>query len=113
MALTRDFIDTIKTRAESDPEFRRDMLARGIGYMLGGDNEEDINLGKLLIRDYINATLGFDALAARTAKKKESLMRMLSASGNPSLTNLNLILAPLLANEGMDHPFDMPVEAAE
>lgn len=113
MALSRDFIDTVKERADSDPAYRRNMLVRGIGYILAGDGDEGINLGKLLIRDYINATLGFDELAAHTGKKKESLMRMLSESGNPSLTNFNLIIAPLLEREDMDHPFDMPVEAAE
>lgn len=104
MAITRSFRDTIKKRADRDPAFRRAMLARGIAYVLTGDGE-DILVGKTLIRDYINATIGFDALAKETGKSKESLMRMLGESGNPTLSNFNLLITPLLENEDMGSPY--------
>lgn len=47
--------------------------------MLSGD----LDTGKSLLRDYINATTGFEALADGIGKSPKSLMRMLSASGNP------------------------------
>ena len=50
-------------------------------------DEEDRNVGKSLLRDNINATVGFQALTEELGKKPESLVRMLSASGNPSLSN--------------------------
>ena len=112
MPLTRNFIDTVKQRADQDPEFRCNMLVRAINYILTG-NAEDINLGKQLIRDYINATLGFDEVAARTGRKKASIMRMLSPTGNPGLDNFSLIISTLLAHEGINHPAQYGIEAAE
>jgi DNA-binding phage protein len=101
MALTRDFRETIIERAKKDPAYRRGMLTRGIAYLLMAGNEEDLHVGKSLIRDYINATVGFTALARRTHIPKESLMRMFSPKGNPSLNNLNAVIHTLLAKEGV------------
>ncbi len=44
------------------------------------------------LRDVVNATIGFDALAADTGIPKTSLMRMLSDRGNPRAANLAVIL---------------------
>ena len=41
--------------------------------MLGGELE----VGKALLRDYVNGTQGFGALGAATVKPAKSLMRML------------------------------------
>lgn len=90
MPLTRDFKDTIVERAKKDKKFRRGMLLRGITLLVAG-NAEDVQVGKSFIRDYINATIGFPALAKNTGIPKESLMRMLSPSGNPGLKNLNQV----------------------
>ena len=100
MALTRDFKETILERARRDAKFRRSMLLRGIALLMAGDSE-DVQVGKSFIRDYINATIGFAALSKKTLIPKESLMRMLSPSGNPSLKNLNQVTQTLLANEGV------------
>ena len=59
MALTRDFRVTIKARAERDPAFRKELLREGVECLLAGD----IDTGKTILRDYINATLGFVDLA--------------------------------------------------
>jgi hypothetical protein len=37
MALTRDFKETIRARAERDPKFRKELLREGIECMLSGD----------------------------------------------------------------------------
>jgi len=108
MALTRHFKETVLERAQKDPAFRKGLLTRGIAYILAGKDEEDVQVGKSLIRDYINATIGFPALARKTSISKPSLMQMLSAEGNPSLTNLHEILAPLLKNEGLEDVGDFP-----
>ena len=100
MALTKDFRDTIMERAKRDPAYRQGLLTRGIALILAGD-VEDIYVGKSFIRDYINATVGFSALAKRTSIPKESLMRMFGPKGNPSLKNLNAVIHTLLAKEGM------------
>ena len=60
MALTRDFKETIHARAEIDPEFRAELLKQGIDCMLLGD----LDTGKAVLRDFINATVGFAELSA-------------------------------------------------
>lgn len=100
MPLTRDFKETIVERAKRDKKFRRGMLMRGITLIIAG-NKEDVQTGKAFIRDYINATIGFASLSKRTGIPKESLMRMLSPSGNPGLNNLNQVTQTLLASEGV------------
>jgi len=37
----------------------------------------DVDTGKAVLRDFINATIGFDALGTATDKSPKSLMRML------------------------------------
>ena len=59
MPLTRDFIDTVKERADRDPEFRRALLEEALETLTDGDLET----GKTLLRDYVNATIGVPALA--------------------------------------------------
>ena len=46
---------------------------------------------RLILRDLVNATLGFEQLAALTDKPSKSLHRMLSPKGNPSMDNLAAI----------------------
>ena len=58
MALTRDFKETIKARAERDPGFRKALLVRAAQALLAGDTD----VGKSMLRDYINATIGFQSL---------------------------------------------------
>jgi hypothetical protein len=59
MALTRNFRETIRDRAQREPAFRRALLQEAVEQMLGGD----VDTGKSMIRNYINATVGFPALA--------------------------------------------------
>jgi hypothetical protein len=108
MALTRHFKETVLERAQQDPAFRKGLLTRGIAYILAGKDEEDIQVGKSLLRDYINATIGFPLLARKTSIPKPSLMYMLGTKGNPSIIKLHEILAPLLENEGLKNVEDFP-----
>jgi DNA-binding phage protein len=84
MALTRDFRETIRARVERDPKFRKELLREGIECMLGGD----IKTAKTILRDYINATVGFSEVADATHIPSKSLMRMLGPAGNPRADNL-------------------------
>ena len=52
----RDFKETVQARALHDPAFREGLLRESIDNMLAGDTET----GKALLRDYINATIGFE-----------------------------------------------------
>ena len=42
----------------------------------------------MMLRDLVNATIGFEQLAELTEKPSKSLHRMLSPTGNPSMDNL-------------------------
>ncbi|MBT4043964.1 MAG: transcriptional regulator [Rhodospirillaceae bacterium] len=98
MALTRDFKEAVKDRAQNDPEFRVGLLTKAAECLLN----DEVDVAKTLLRDYVNATLGFKALAVLTNKKPESLMRMLSATGNPSLENISKVMASLRQHEGVE-----------
>lgn len=63
--------------------------------------EGDLGTAKLLLRDYVNATLGFEELGRRLGKSPKSLMRMLSVAGNPRADNLFAILKALQDHEGI------------
>src|ERR1700734_448358 len=97
MALTRDFKQTILARVERDPKFRKELLREGIESMLTGD----IATAKTILRDYINATVGFSELAEATHIPSKSLMRMLGPAGNPRADNLFVVVSFLQRREGV------------
>lgn len=97
MGLTRPFIETVKERADSDPDFRAAMLAEATECFLNGE----ITVAKTMLRDYVNATIGFQALGEVVDKKPASLMRMLSSTGNPRAENLSALIASLNKHEGI------------
>ena len=97
MPLTKNFKDTIKARAERDPEFRVGLFVEAIDALLN----DDLETGKVLLRDYVNATVGFETLAEEMDKSPKSLMRMLSDKGNPRADNLLAMVARLKRREGV------------
>ncbi len=97
MAVTRSFKETIQARAVRDPEFRESLLRESVECMLSGDMET----GKSLLKDYINATVGFEELGAMTQKSPKSLIRMFGANGNPTASNLFDVIYILQQKEGV------------
>ena len=97
MSLTCDFKETIRARIERDPGFREALLEEGVECLLSGD----VETGKSVLRDYINATIGFQELGGLTDKSPKSLMRMLGPSGNPQARNLFEIIGCLQKREGL------------
>ena len=51
MALTRDFKETVKARAERDAAFREALLTEAVERHVAGE----VELGRAVLRDYINA----------------------------------------------------------
>ncbi len=98
MVLTRDFRKTIQARAKKDPAYREAILTEAVHSFLSGD----VEVGKAMLRDYINATIGFEALSRQLDKPSKSLQRMLSSSGNPKTNNFFEILSFLQRNEGLE-----------
>ena len=97
MPLTKDFKTSVMARARREPEFREGLLTESIELMLNGEPE----VGKEIIRDLINATIGFEELGDRVGKAPQSLMRMFSSSGNPQSSNLFAVIEALRRNEGV------------
>ena len=97
MALTHDFKESIRARAERDPGFRHALLREAVECIINGDLET----GKAVLRDYVNATVGFQKLEKRTQIPAKSLMRMLGPKGSPSAANLTNILTALQKAEGV------------
>jgi hypothetical protein len=91
MALTRQFRETVKARVERDPAFRESLLREGIDAMLAGE----LDTGKAILRDYINATVGFESLGAATGTSPKSLMRMFGPRGNAQAKNLFAVIGLL------------------
>ena len=100
MPLTRDFRETVLARARRDPEFREGLLNEAVGALLGGE----VEVGTALLRDYINAAIGFDELGRLTDKSPKSLMRMFGPNGNPQARNLFEVIEPDPATRGRPAP---------
>jgi len=97
MPLTKDFKATVQARVARDPKFRKELLRESVECLLTGDLET----GKALLRDYINATIGFKELSELTQTPPKSLMRMLGPKGNPQAQNLLDVIANLQRVEGL------------
>lgn len=65
--------------------------------MLSGD----IAMAKTILRDYINATIGFSGLAEATRITSKSLMRMFGPAGNQRADNLFEVVTFLQDREGV------------
>src|SRR6267378_3721919 len=97
MPLTHDFKETIRARAQADSEFRQALLREAIECFINGE----LATGKAVLRNYVNATVGFQDLEKRTHIPAKSLMRMLGPKGSPSAANLTSILTALQKTEGV------------
>ncbi len=91
LPLTREFRQTMIARVHGDPAFAKALLHEAATLFLNGEPE----MARLVLRDLVNATLGFERLAAATGKPSKSLHRMLSRQGNPSMDNLAAIIGVL------------------
>ena len=97
MARTKSFKDLVQKHVKGDKKFAEALLREGVDAMLSGD----VDTGKTILRDYINATVGFGDLAKATHIPSKSLMRMLGPSGNPRADNLFEIVSFLQRREGV------------
>lgn len=97
MPLIKGFKETIKARTERDPEFPVGLFREA----MEAPFSDDIETGKVLLLDYVNATVRFETHAEDIHKDPKSLMRMLSAKGNPRADDLLAIVACLKQPEGV------------
>ena len=108
MALTREFRQTVQARVRRDAVYRRALLTEAVNELLAGE----LGSGKSLLRDYVNATLGFEALGRELGRSPKSLQRMLGPAGNPTAENLFAILRVLQEQEGRQLKVRLKSEAA-
>jgi hypothetical protein len=97
LPLTRDFRDTVKSRASRDVGFRRALLEEAMQQLLSGDLET----GRSALRTCVNATVGFDRLGEILGRSPKSLMRMFGHGGNPTAENLLGVIGVLQAETGV------------
>lgn len=98
MGLTRNFRETVRARAQRDPDFRIALIREALENLIGGD----VEAGLSILGDYVNATVGYKTLAEKTGKNPKSLMRMLGPSGNPTVENLFNVISQLKEQEGLE-----------
>jgi DNA-binding phage protein len=63
--------------------------------------EGDADTARAVLRDFINATIGFPALAKATGTPPKSLMRMFGPKGNPTAANLSSVISALQKKTGV------------
>ncbi len=91
MALTREFKETVLSRVRKDARFREALFTESINAYLAGDT----GTGKAILRDLVNATIGFEGLAEAVRRPSKSLHRMLAPHGNPNIENFFGIVVAL------------------
>ena len=75
-------------RVKSDPTFRGELIVEATNAFL----MDDMETGKGLLRDYLNATESIADIARELQVNEKSLRRMLGPKGNPTLKNFPSLL---------------------
>ena len=97
MALRRTFREMAYRPARRDRAFRKALLTEAVHAYPGGDQAT----GNAVLRDVINATVGFEPLAAELRKPAKSLHRTLGPGGNPGTANFFAVLQVLQKRAGV------------
>jgi DNA-binding phage protein len=89
--LTADSSETVQSRIKADPAFAEALLREATDMFLNGEAEA----ARLLLRDVVNATVGFEQIAIATNRPSKSVHRMLSARGNPTMESLSAVFSAI------------------
>src|SRR5215472_36517 len=101
--LIRNSSKTVVERAKRDHAYAAALLAEAMKQLAPGDARS----ARLILRDVVDATVGFEKLSRLTGTPAKSLHRMLSTDGNPSMDDLAKIMAKLRLGTGspaLDRP---------
>jgi hypothetical protein len=77
--LTHDFKETVQARARRDRRFRHALLREAVECVINGDLET----GKAVLRNYVNATVGFQNLGKTHADSGEEYYAPVGSEGQP------------------------------
>lgn len=97
MPLTIEFKDVFKASIDQDPAFGHELLRGAVQCWL----DNDLAAGRAILRNYVNATIGFKQLSRAIGGQEKSLMRMLSPNGSPLASNLFQIIQELQRFNGI------------
>ena len=97
MPLSMEFKEVFKASIDRDPAFGHELLRDAIQCLL----DDDLATGRAILRNYVNATIGFKQLARATGGQEKSLMRMLSPNGSPLASNLFQVIHELQRFNGV------------
>ena len=89
--LTVDSSATLQARIKADPAFAEALLREATDMFLNGEAEAS----RLLLREVVNATVGFEQIALATNRPSKSVHRMLSARGNPTMESLSAVFSAI------------------
>ncbi len=89
--ITVDYKETINDRLKTDAIYSTALLDEAITLFLNGEPDT----ARLILRELVKSTVGFEVLAIKTDKPSKSLHRMLSVKGNPTMNNLTNIISIL------------------
>ena len=98
MVLSRKFRETVQLRVQKDPDYRKALIINAANAFLNGD----IDTGKHLLRDYLNATQSFPSIARELSRNEKSIRRMVGPRGNPTLYNFINLLEACKRRENLD-----------
>lgn len=88
---------TVIARIQHDQTFTQALVCEAASALLGGD----ATTARALLRTLVDATIGFEELAARVDKPSKTLRRMFFAHSNPSMNTLSLVLHTLCQHLGI------------
>ena len=83
---------------QKNPDFRQELIVEATNAFLDGD----IDTGKRLIRDYLNATEAFPSIAMELKQNEKSIRRMIGSQGNPTLRNFANLLNACKRRESLE-----------
>jgi DNA-binding phage protein len=100
MALTVDYKEGVLKDLRENPEMAREFYREAVRSIINGD----IETGGVMLRDLVNAGIGFQRLARETGIRAPNLHRALSPEGNPTMKTFGKIAAAISAFMGFNSP---------
>lgn len=87
--------EVIVEQLKSDREFLKEHLCDAFNSLFTGDHR----VACLMLRDIVNATIGFQQLAKKLGKKDKTVMGYLGGKSNPTISNLFAIVYAVIEHE--------------
>lgn len=103
MALAVNYKEGVLKDLREDPAMAREYYREALRAIVNGEVEE----GGVMLRDLVNAGIGFQALARETGIRAPNLHRALSPNGNPTMRTFSKIAAAISAFMGFPTPMAM------